>query len=180
MVRLPKSWVDGEFLTRLDRAKAYLQNVTLHHTADGSATVIVDFSAAPAKKPESASICAHENGQRGSTKTRRICGMIRGPSMVAWRIVRGVVAVLLLLLATTEILACDAIASQACPFSTHTSHDSDDGCRADGCLCCCGHIVVIAPIVPVVPLSFGAQPAIFDSCGAPDVPPNRIEHPPRS
>ena len=40
--------------------------------------------------------------------------------MVAWRIVRSVVAVLLLLLATTEILACDAIASPALPvFHTH-------------------------------------------------------------
>jgi hypothetical protein len=41
--------VDGEFLTRLDHAKAYVQNVTLHHTADqvGLATVIDDFSAAP-------------------------------------------------------------------------------------------------------------------------------------
>jgi hypothetical protein len=100
--------------------------------------------------------------------------------MVEWRTVRSVVTVFLLLLAATEILTCDTIASPVCLFSTHISHDSDDGCCADGCLCCCGHIVVIAPIVPVVPLSFGAQPATFDSCGAPDVPPNRIEHPPRS
>jgi hypothetical protein len=37
--------VDGEFLTRLDHTKAYVQNVTLHHTADqvGLATVIDDF-----------------------------------------------------------------------------------------------------------------------------------------
>ena len=100
--------------------------------------------------------------------------------MVAWRIVRNVVVVFLLFIATTDILACVAIASPDCPFSTHTSHDSDDGCCADGCLCCCGHIVVVAPTVPVAPLGFVAQAVAFDACRTPDVPPNRIEHPPRS
>jgi hypothetical protein len=100
--------------------------------------------------------------------------------MVEWRIVRSVVTVFLLLLATTEIRACDAIAAPACPFSTHTSHDSDDGCRADGCLCCCGHIVAVAPIVSVAPLGFVARAVTFDACQTPDVLPDRIEHPPRS
>jgi hypothetical protein len=42
--------VDGKLLTWLDHTKAYVQNVTLHHTADQVrlATVIDDFSAAPA------------------------------------------------------------------------------------------------------------------------------------
>ena len=87
--------------------------------------------------------------------------------------------VLLLLLAATEILACDAKASQACLFSTHPSHDSDDGCCADGCLCCCGHIVVVAPIVPVAQLGFVARTVASHACRTPDVPLNRIEHPPR-
>jgi hypothetical protein len=100
--------------------------------------------------------------------------------MGAWRIVRNVVVVFLLFIATTDILACVAIASPDCPFSTHTSHDSDDGCCADGCLCCCAHIVVVAPTVPVAPLGFVAQAVAFDACRTPDVPPNRIEHPPRS
>ena len=100
--------------------------------------------------------------------------------MVLCRIVRSVVAVLFLLLATTEILACDATASQACPFSTHASHDSDDGCCADGCLCCCGHIKVVAPIVPVAPLGFVSRAITPDACRTPDVPPSRIEHPPRA
>jgi len=99
--------------------------------------------------------------------------------MAAGRIIRSVVAVFLLLLATTEILACDAIASPACPFSWHNSHDSDDGCCADGCLCCCGHIVVVAPIVPIVPLGYIARAVTFDARPTPDVPLNRIEHPPR-
>jgi len=99
--------------------------------------------------------------------------------MVAGRKIRSVVAVFFLLLATTEILACDAIASPACPFSTHTSHDSgDDGC-ADGCLCCCGHIMVVAPMLPVVPLGYIARVVTFDARPTPDVPLNRIEHPPR-
>jgi hypothetical protein len=106
--------------------------------------------------------------------------MIRGPTMVAWGTVRSVVAVLMLLFATTEILACAAIASPDCPFSTHTSPDSDDGCCADGCLCCCGHIVVVAPIVPVASFGFVTRAVAFDACRTPDVPANRIEHPPRS
>jgi len=100
--------------------------------------------------------------------------------MPAWRIARSVVAVLLLLLAATEVLACDAIASPACLFSTPTSHDSDNGCCADGCLCCCGHIVVVPPIVPVVLLGFATRVVAFDACTTADVLPNRIEHPPRS
>jgi hypothetical protein len=93
-------------------------------------------------------------GVRSNPATRPVhplgrCGMMRGPAMMAWRVVRSFVALLLLLLAATEILACDANASPACLFSIHTSHDSDDGCSADGCLCCCGHIVVVPPIVPV-------------------------------
>ena len=99
--------------------------------------------------------------------------------MVGWRIVRSFVAVLLLLLAATEILACTANASSDCLFSTHSSHDSDDGCSADGCLCCCGHIVVVAPIAPIAPLGFLARAVISDACRTPDVLLNRIEHPPR-
>ena len=99
--------------------------------------------------------------------------------MMAGRIIRSVVAVFFLLLATTEILACDAIASPACPFTTHTSHDSGDSGCADGCLCCCGHIVVVAPIVPIVPLGYIARAVTFDARPTPDVPLDRIEHPPR-
>jgi hypothetical protein len=42
--------VDSEFFARLDHAKAYVQYVTLHYAADQVwfATVIYDFSAAPA------------------------------------------------------------------------------------------------------------------------------------
>jgi hypothetical protein len=100
--------------------------------------------------------------------------------MVAWRIVRSFVAVLFLLLAAAEIFACNANASPACLFSTHTSHDSDDSCGADGCLCCCAHIVVVAPTGSVAPLAFVARAVISDACRTPDVPLNRIEHPPRS
>ena len=50
------------------------------------------------------------------------CGIIRRATMVAWRTLRSIVAVFFLLLAATEIFACDAIASPACPFSLHTPH----------------------------------------------------------
>jgi hypothetical protein len=100
--------------------------------------------------------------------------------MAHWSTIRRVVTLFLLLLAATEVFACDAIASPACLFSSHTTQDSDGGCAGDGCLCCCAHIVVVPPIIPLAPLGFVAQAAALDNCQAPDVPPTRIEHPPRS
>src|SRR5438477_12354403 len=99
--------------------------------------------------------------------------------MRQWWTLRCVVTVLLLLLAATEIFACDAIASPVCLFSTHTTNDSDDGCSGDGCLCCCAHIVVVPSIVPLAPLGFAAQAVPPDDCQTTDVPAGRIEHPPR-
>ena len=82
---------------------------------------------------------------------------IIGIQMAVWSTVRWVVTILVLLLAATEIFACDLIAPPTCLFSNQTTNDSDQGCSGDGCLCCCAHIVVVAPIVPLVKLGFISQ-----------------------
>jgi hypothetical protein len=87
---------------------------------------------------------------------------------------------MLLLLAATEIFACDTIASPVCVFSSHSTKDSDDGCSADGCLCCCAHIVVVQPVLPLAPLGLIAGMTVFEDPQTAVVPPKRIEHPPRS
>lgn len=97
-----------------------------------------------------------------------------------WLTARWVIALALLLLAGTEIFACEAIASPECLFSSHATHDSEDGCSGDGCLCCCTHIVVVQPIVPLAPLGLVDETIVVGDSHPADVPPNRIEHPPRS
>src|SRR5262249_9624147 len=100
--------------------------------------------------------------------------------MEYWRTVRRVAALVLLLLAGAEIFACNTMASPECLFSSHATHDSGDGCSGDGCLCCCAHIVVVQPIGPLAPLGLVGERIVVSGSNTPDVPPNRIEHPPRS
>jgi hypothetical protein len=92
---------------------------------------------------------------------------------------RWVIALVLLLLAGTEIFACNAIASPECLFSSHATHDSDDDCSGDGCLCCCAHIVVVQPMVPLARLGLVDETIVVGDSHTPDVPPQRIERPPR-
>lgn len=92
---------------------------------------------------------------------------------------RRAVTLLLLLLAATEIFACQLISPDTCIFSSHSTHHSDEDASGDGCLCCCAHIVVVAPIRPLAPLGFISRAVAFEEIQAPDVPPSRIEHPPR-
>jgi hypothetical protein len=99
--------------------------------------------------------------------------------MAFYSTIRRVVTVLVLLLAATEIFACDLFSPPTCLFSTPTTNDSDQGCAGDGCLCCCAHIVVVAPIVPLASLGFISEAVLVENIQAPDFPPNRIEHPPR-
>jgi hypothetical protein len=94
--------------------------------------------------------------------------------------IRRVITLLLLLLAATEIFACDMASSQACLFSTHTTQDSGGDCAGDGCLCCCTHIVVVPAVAPPAPLGFAAASVACDDIQTPDFPPRRIKHPPRA
>jgi hypothetical protein len=99
--------------------------------------------------------------------------------MTYWVTVRRLVTLLVLLMAATEIFACQLISPDTCIFSSHSTHDSDQDCSGDGCLCCCAHIVVVAPIVPLVNLGFISQAVPAEDIQAPDFPPSGIEHPPR-
>ena len=102
--------------------------------------------------------------------------------MAHWSKVRRMVTLFVLLLAATEIFACQLISPDSCIFSTHkhSTGDSDEGCSGDGCLCCCAHIVVVAPVRPLTALGFISQAVCFEEILTPDFPPIGIEHPPRS
>jgi hypothetical protein len=95
----------------------------------------------------------------------------------SWRVVvtgLRIVAALLLLLAGAELLACSSIAQPACELSGGGGPEQEDGC-----LCCCRHIMPMAPVIleptPVVefppPASEPAQVV---------VPRAPIYHPPRA
>ena len=73
--------------------------------------------------------------------------------MAVWPTMRRVVTLLVLLLAATEIFACQLISPDSCIFSSHSTPDTSEGGSGDGCLCCCAHIVVVPPITPVALLA---------------------------
>ena len=102
--------------------------------------------------------------------------------MVYWFTIRRIVTLVVLMMATSEIFACQLISPDSCIFSAHqhTSGDPDDGCSGDGCLCCCAHIVVVAPITPLASLGVSARALPLSEIETPNVPRMGIEHPPRS
>src|SRR2546427_6388485 len=99
--------------------------------------------------------------------------------MAPWRTVRRGVAILVLLMAATEILACEFIAPDSCIFSSHSTPDFGEGGSGDGCFCCCAHIVVVAPLTPPAPLGFVSRAVPFDEIQTPEFRSIDIEHPPR-
>jgi hypothetical protein len=99
--------------------------------------------------------------------------------MTSWLTIRRIVTFFLLLLAATEIFACQLISPDTCIFSSHPTHDSDPDCSGDGCLCCCTHIVVVPPAEALAPLEFISRAVPFEDVQRPDFPPSGIEHPPR-
>jgi hypothetical protein len=103
-----------------------------------------------------------------------------GERMGQWLTLRRTVTLVLLLLTATEIFTCDAAASSVCLFSSHSTKDFDDGCAGDGCLCCCAHIVIAQPIIPLAPLGSVTEATVAKDTGTPTVSPGQIEHPPRS
>jgi len=74
----------------------------------------------------------------------------------------------------------DAFASPMCPFASHATQDTDDGCAGDGCLCCCAHIVIVLPAIPLAPLGLLDEAIVVSDSETFAVPPDRIEHPPRA
>ena len=92
---------------------------------------------------------------------------------------RRVVTLLVLLLAATEIFACQLISPDSCIFSSHGTSDTSEGGSGDGCLCCCAHIVVATPITPLATLGFISRAVPVDEVQAPEFRSIDIEHPPR-
>ncbi|MBV8843852.1 MAG: hypothetical protein JO307_13665 [Bryobacterales bacterium] len=99
--------------------------------------------------------------------------------MASWATMRRAVTVLVLLMAATEIFACQLISPDSCIFSSHSTSDSSEGGSGDGCLCCCAHIVVVPPVTPLAPLGFIARAVPFDEIQTPEFRTIDIEHPPR-
>lgn len=99
--------------------------------------------------------------------------------MASWPTARRVVTLFVLLLAATEIFACQLISPDSCIFSSHSTPDTSEGGSGDGCLCCCAHIVVVTPITPLASLGFIARAVPFDEIQAPEFRSIEIEHPPR-
>ena len=92
---------------------------------------------------------------------------------------RRMVTLLVLLLAATEIFACQLISPDSCIFSSHSTPDTSEGGSGDGCLCCCAHIVVVPPMTPLAPLGFIARAVPVDEVQTPEFRSIDIEHPPR-
>lgn len=90
-----------------------------------------------------------------------------------------VAAILLLLLAAGELLACHVLSAARCEISGSASGcDPDDGNSGDECLCCCRHIVVVPPLVlmPGLRFEFFPPPAEAGRTSAVSLP---LDHPPR-
>ena len=92
---------------------------------------------------------------------------------------RRVVTLLVLLMAATEIFACELISPDSCIFSSHSTPDTSEGASGDGCLCCCAHLVVVTPIPPLATLGVISRTVPIDEVQAPEFRSIDIEHPPR-
>ena len=99
--------------------------------------------------------------------------------MASWPTIRRVVTLLVLLLAGTEIFACQLISPDSCIFSSHSTPDTSEGGSGDGCLCCCAHIVVVPPPPPLATLGFISRAVPVDEVQVPEFRSIDIEHPPR-
>ena len=89
------------------------------------------------------------------------------------------VALLLLLFAAVDLFAIDLFAPSMCAPTTTSDGSGNPGAGEDDCFCCCGHIVVRAPlhIVPVAAFS-SDEPVVVVSPASVDRP--SIYRPPRA
>src|SRR5215469_6224222 len=99
--------------------------------------------------------------------------------MAGWSTMRRVITLMVLLMAATEIFACQLVSPDSCIFLSHGTPDSSDEGPGDECLCCCAHIVIAAPITPLASLGFIARAVAYYEIQRPEVRSVDIEHPPR-
>ena len=90
-----------------------------------------------------------------------------------------IVATLLLLVAGAQIYACDSL--DPCVSSLTGGTTQSDGCdqpQGDNCLCCCNHILPVAPVHLTAPDTVvEGVPAEAVACA--EALPCPIEHPPQ-
>ena len=108
-----------------------------------------------------------------------LCQNIAQGFMTLWPTLRCVITLLLLMMAAMEIIACPFVSGDSCIFASHSTSGSDEGCTGDGCLCCCAHIVVVAPTMPLATLGFNARAVPLNDIQILEVRSADIEHPPR-
>jgi hypothetical protein len=104
--------------------------------------------------------------------------LTNGP-MARWSTIRRMVTLLVLLMAATEIFACQLLSPDSCIFSDHQTSDSSEGGSGDECLCCCAHIVVVPPTMPLASFGFISWAVPFEEIRTPEFRTIDIEHPPR-
>jgi hypothetical protein len=91
-------------------------------------------------------------------------------------------AILLVLFASVEVLACDFLPSSDCYISSkvqdHNKNQVQVPDSCDNCLCCCAHVVVVKPVV-LIPQETLVSSAPEMTVEQPLFGPARIDHPPQ-
>jgi hypothetical protein len=59
-------------------------------------------------------------------------------------------ALFLVLFTAGEVLACDVLPSDDCSVSHSSSDKSQGPTSGDNCMCCCAHVLIVAPPAPVI------------------------------
>lgn len=69
-------------------------------------------------------------------------------------------ALAIMLLAGSEIVFCAQCSPESCIFSHNHQKSGDSSQSGDDCLCCCGHLLVVAAvhIEPVTLVTLAPQP----------------------
>lgn len=85
---------------------------------------------------------------------------------------------LLLLITSAELYACEMLAIDQCE-TFGTSKDNGNTERGDDCICCCIHIMVQQPAV-LVPTSRLVELVEFHAPAPPNALPVLVYHPPKA
>ena len=110
---------------------------------------------------------------------RKLAREIMKAGMLPKQTVVRVVALLLLLFAAVDLFAIDLFAPSLCAPATTSDGSGTPSADEDDCFCCCGHIVVRAPIHIVHVAAFSSDdPIVIVGPVSADRP--SVYHPPRA
>jgi hypothetical protein len=87
-------------------------------------------------------------------------------------------AMFLLLFTAAEVLACDLVPSDDCYLSSPTSDQQQGSNAGDNCLCCCAHMMVVAPVI-YTPTQSSVFLAEVVPVELPLTRPSIVDHPPQ-